>query len=142
MKAFAYPVLAVSALVLPVLALPLVGTASAQARSSLDSLKALHGSARPVVVLSDSRDDPRVAKQISALDHTRPDLDDRNIKVLTEAHPGSKLRKTLGVAERGFAVVLVGKDGSVKKVWRDPVDPKSIFTIIDAMPMRQKEMRG
>ena len=95
-----------------------------------------------MVILSDSRDDPRVARQISALDHTRPALDDRNIKVLTEAQPGSRLRKSLGVSERGFAVVLVGKDGGVKKVWRDPVDPKSIFTIIDAMPMRRQEMRG
>ena len=118
-----------------------VGTAAVHA-APLDKLKALQGSSRPLVILSDSRDDPRVAKQIAALDHTRPALDNRNIKVLTEAEPGSRLRKSLGVAERGFAVVLVGKDGGVKKVWRDPVDPKGIFTIIDAMPMRQQEMRG
>ena len=124
------------------LAFALAGGTAAHARSSFDQLKALQGSSRPVVILSDSRDDPRVAKQISALDHTRPDLDNRNIKVLTEAQPGSKLRQSLGVAEHGFAVVLVGKDGSVKKVWRDPVDPKSIFTVIDSMPMRQNEMRG
>ncbi len=123
------------------LALGIGGVTAAQA-SPVDKLKALQGSSRPVVILSDSRDDPRVARQISALDHTRPALDDRNIKVLTEAQPGSRLRKSLGVSERGFAVVLVGKDGGVKKVWRDPVDPKSIFTIIDAMPMRRQEMRG
>ena len=107
-----------------------------------DELDALKGNARPVVVLSDSRDDPRVAKQISDLDHTGPELTNRNIKVLREANPGSALRKSLGVGERGFAVVLVGKDGTVKKVWRDPVDPKQIFTVIDAMPMRKDEMRG
>ena len=123
------------------LALGIGGVTAAQA-SPVDKLKALQGSSRPVVILSDSRDDPRVARQISALDHTRPALDDRNIKVLTEAQPGSRLRKSLGVSERGFAVVLVGKDGGVKKVWRDLVDPKSIFTIIDAMPMRRQEMRG
>ena len=38
--------------------------------------------------------------------------------------------------------MLVGKDGSVKKVWKDPVDPKQIFTVIDAMPMRRDEMNG
>lgn len=123
------------------LVLATAGISAAHA-APLDKLKALRGSSRPVVVLSDSRDDPRVAKQIAALDRTRPALTDRNIEVLTEAAPGSKLRKSLGVAERGFAVVLVGKDGGVKKIWRDPVDPKSIFTIIDAMPMRQQEMRG
>lgn len=125
-----FPILAAAAVV--------VTGASAHA-AELDTLK---GTARPVVVLSDSRDDPRVAKQISALDHTKPELDERNIKVLREAKPGSALRKSLGVAKRGFAVVLVGKDGGVKKVWRDPVDPKDIFTVIDAMPMRQREMRG
>ncbi len=125
------------------LALALVGLgATAAHASSLDKLKALQGTSRPVVILSDSRDDPRVAKQISALDHTKPELDNRNIQVLTEAEPGSKLRKSLGVSERGFAVVLVGKDGGVKKVWRDPVDPKGIFTVIDSMPMRRNEMRG
>lgn len=39
-------------------------------------------------------------------------------------------------------MVLVGKDGTVKKIWHDPVDPKKIFTIIDSMPMRKKEMDG
>ncbi len=116
-------------------------TASAQA-DGIDTLKALRGTSRPIIILSDSRDDPRVARQISALDHTQPELDSRNIKVLRDAEPGSTLRKNLGVERKGFAVVLVGKDGGVKKVWRDPVDPKQIFTIIDRMPMRQLEMRG
>lgn len=117
-------------------------TALAHAQDAVDKLKSLQGTSRPVVVLSDSRDDPRVAAQISALDHTQPDLTKRNIQVLLEAKPGSRLRKNLGVAERGFAVVLVGKDGTVKKVWKDKVDPKQIFTVIDSMPMRRNEMRG
>lgn len=112
------------------------------ARAADDPLGALKWKARPVVVLSDSRDDPRVARQISALDHSKPALDDRNIKVLQDAEPGSRLRRQLGVSERGFSVVLVGKDGGVKKVWRDPVDPQQIFTLIDQMPMRRDEMKG
>ena len=107
-----------------------------------DGLDDAKGKARPVVVLSDSRDDPRVAKQIQALDGNKPELTNRNIQVLQEAQPDGPLRKKLGIEKKGFAVVLVGKDGSVKKVWRDPVDPKKIFTIIDSMPMRQKEMDG
>ena len=127
-------------LAVPVLCvLPLASLAHAEIG---DQLEALRDKARPVIVLSDSRDDPRVATQISKLDHTKPALDERDIKVLREAKTGSALRKTLGVAERGFAVVLVGKDGSVKKVWHEPVEPKTIFTLIDAMPMRRDEMRG
>ena len=107
-----------------------------------DPLDAAKGNARPVVVLSDSRDDPRVAKQIQALDGTKPELTNRNIQVLQEADVHGPLHKKLGVEKKGFSVVLVGKDGSVKQVWHDPVDPKQIFTIIDSMPMRQKEMNG
>ena len=107
-----------------------------------DPLDDARGKARPVVVLSDSRDDPRVAKQIQALDGTGPELTNRNIQVLQEARPNGPLHQKLGVEKKGFAVVLVGKDGQVKKMWRDPVDPKKIFTIIDSMPMRQKEMDG
>ena len=107
-----------------------------------NQLAALRDKARPVIVLSDSRGDPRVAAQIATLNRARPALDERDIKVLREARPGSALRKALGVSARGFAVVLVGKDGGVKKVWREPVDPKTIFTVIDAMPMRREEMKG
>ena len=114
----------------------------AHAQSAADTLAALRGNSRPVVVLSDTRDDPRVAAQIAALDLTKAELDDRDIKVLRDFEPGSRLRMDLGVTRKGFAVVLVGKDGGVKKVWRDRVNPRQIFTIIDQMPMRRREMRG
>lgn len=132
----------VSFLTSSLLAGSLVAMPHAHAQSGADTLKQLRGTTRPVIVLSDSRDDPRVARQIAALDHARPGLDERDIKVLRDAEPGSGLRKSLGVERAGFAVVLVGKDGGVKKVWRDVVDPKRIFTIIDQMPMRRQEMRG
>ena len=106
-----------------------------------DGLDVAEGKARPLVLLSDSRDDPRIAKQIQALDGAGSGLTDRDVQVLQEARADGPLHKKLGVGT-GFAVVLVGKDGSVKKVWRDPVDPRKIFTIIDSMPMRRKEMKG
>ncbi len=120
----------------------LVLAALAPGLAHADGLAVARGKSRPVVVLSDSRDDPRVAKQIQALDGTKPELTDRDILVLQEARPDGPLRKKLGVETKGFAVVLVGKDGRVKKVWRDPVDPKTLFKIIDSMPMRRKEMDG
>lgn len=114
----------------------------AAAPSTVSRLRSLQDKARPILVLSDSADDPRIAKQIAAFDRAKPGLDERDIAVLREARPGSALRKVLGVAPTGFAVVLVGKDGGVKKVWHDPVDPARIFTLIDAMPMRRREMKG
>jgi hypothetical protein len=119
-----------------------LGGMAAAGAAADNPLPALRWKARPVIVLSDSRDDPKVARQISALDGAKQGLDERDIKVLQEAEPHGAMHRQLGVAEKGFAVVLVGKDGDVKKVWRDPVEPKRIFTIIDAMPMRRDEMKG
>ena len=57
-----------------------------------------------------------------------------------------------GLAERDFAVrtrmnssafsvVLIGKDGGEKLRRATPLSPKELFAIVDAMPMRQAEMR-
>ena len=45
-------------------------------------------------------------------------------------------------AEQGrFQVILVGKDGGVKLRSDKPVPAAELFGLIDAMPMRQEEMR-
>jgi hypothetical protein len=36
---------------------------------------------------------------------------------------------------------LIGLDQSIKKVFTGVVDPKTVFDIIDRMPMRRAEMR-
>ncbi|MFP4314406.1 MAG: DUF4174 domain-containing protein [Alphaproteobacteria bacterium] len=44
-----------------------------------------------------------------------------------------------------YSLVLFGKDGQRKEVWIDreePVAMSEVFTVIDAMPMRQREMNG
>ncbi len=45
----------------------------------------------------------------------------------------------LGFVE--FGVILVGKDGTEKLRSSDPVPATTVFETIDAMPMRQREMR-
>lgn len=40
-----------------------------------------------------------------------------------------------------FRVILVGKDGTEKRRNAQPVTVRSVFDTIDAMPMRQREMR-
>jgi len=41
-----------------------------------------------------------------------------------------------------FSLILVGKDGTAKRRETTPVKPTAIFQQIDAMPMRQQEMRS
>jgi hypothetical protein len=52
-----------------------------------------------------------------------------------------RLRERFDVAPDVFRVVLVGKDGTEKRRDAEPVTARSIFDTIDAMPMRQREMR-
>ncbi|MFH7026448.1 MAG: DUF4174 domain-containing protein [Heteroscytonema crispum UTEX LB 1556] len=53
----------------------------------------------------------------------------------------SLLRDRFNISKEDFRVVLVGKDGGVKRRDATPVQATAIFNEIDAMPMRQQEMK-
>ncbi len=40
-----------------------------------------------------------------------------------------------------FTLLLIGKDGEIKRTEHDYTAPNSLFSQIDAMPMRQREMK-
>jgi hypothetical protein len=52
------------------------------------------------------------------------------------------LRARFAVAPDTFAAVLIGKDGGEKHRFDQPVAAQELFSLIDAMPMRQREMGG
>ena len=54
---------------------------------------------------------------------------------------GTALRTRFGVPPDEFAVILVGLDGNEKARWSAPPAPGELFALIDAMPMRRREMR-
>ena len=51
------------------------------------------------------------------------------------------LRRRFDIAPDDFVVVLIGKDGAEKFRAGVTIPPHILFDIIDAMPMRQREMR-
>ena len=51
------------------------------------------------------------------------------------------VRERFGVEPDTFAALLVGKDGAVKHRSEEPVEPGEIFALVDAMPVRRREMR-
>jgi hypothetical protein len=59
---------------------------------------------------------------------------------LTEAAV-RRLYDHFGVPTDAFRVLLVGKDGTEKRRDAAPVSVRSVFDTIDAMPMRQQELR-
>jgi hypothetical protein len=56
-------------------------------------------------------------------------------------HQALFLKRHLSVPSGRFTIILIGKDGGEKIRQESPVDLKEIFAIIDAMPMRQQEMK-
>jgi len=52
----------------------------------------------------------------------------------------AKLEQKADCLEGKPSLTLIGKDGGVKARWDEPISNEDLFTIIDAMPMRQSEM--
>ncbi len=48
----------------------------------------------------------------------------------------------LGQPVTGFRVVLIGKDGGIKRTETQPLAPVSLFGTVDKMPMRRREMQS
>lgn len=51
-------------------------------------------------------------------------------------------RRRFSVEEGVFAAVLVGRDGGEKFRSAEPVPPEKLFDLIDAMPMRRREIQA
>ncbi len=55
-------------------------------------------------------------------------------------HTAERLRKEYRIKEQPFAVILIGKDGGEKLREYDILANSRLFSTIDAMPMRRREM--
>ena len=51
------------------------------------------------------------------------------------------LRDKFDIARSEFTVILIGKDGGIKLKRHDKILLQDVFDLIDAMPMRQNEVR-
>jgi hypothetical protein len=54
---------------------------------------------------------------------------------------GNYIRESFSIRPGRFTVLLIGKDGGVKLRREGGVELGEIFSLIDTMPMRQREMR-
>ena len=57
------------------------------------------------------------------------------------AYTADQLRNKYRVQQGEFTVILIGKDGTEKPRQHDILKTEKLFATIDAMPMRQREMR-
>lgn len=111
---------------------------------------------RIVLIFAPSERSPAYQQQMQQWEAQKEGIHDRDLKLVevlgvgesrVDGQPISplsadRIRQQFGVAPEEFAVVLVGKDGTEKQREQAPVDPTVLFRTIDAMPMRQQEMRS
>lgn len=95
---------------------------------------------RVLVVFADTPADPRFVKQLQMIEDRPRDLLERDVIVVTDTDPkaGSAARKEL--RPRGFALVMVDKDGVVKLRKPSPWSTREIARSIDKTPLRRQEI--
>ena len=97
---------------------------------------------RPIVVFANSPEDVNYTRQIKMLESELNQLLVRDVVVLTDTNPSevSPLREFL--RPRGFALLLIGKDGQVKLRKPFPWSVRELSRAIDKMPMRRQELNA
>ena len=96
--------------------------------------------ARPVVVFSDTPDDPAFVEQIAALRRDARQLALRDVVVVTDADPAGNSAWRRALRPRGFSLVVIDKDGQVKIRRPSPWDVREIGRAIDRLPLRRQEI--
>ncbi len=72
-----------------------------------------------------------------------PDLKERDLQVheIVGLKGNENQFKKYKVPAQGFTFILIGKDGGEKMRSHEPVSLEKLYRTIDAMPMRQQEMK-
>ncbi len=124
------------------------------------TLAAMRGCYRPLLVFAPSVGDRRLAAQRTAVDQAADDMMDRDVLLVPMVEAGASFeppldapysvlgvhemaaaRRRYGVAPGKFTVVLLGEDGSEKLRSDKPVMAEELNSLIDRMPTRKLEMQ-
>lgn len=135
----------------------------AQTESDSFSMRELRWKNRPLVIFAPSPEDPRYREQVEKLRGHVAGLEERDMVLLhlfeargvlatpeggeyrqeeLSREATNALRARYGAREGELRVILVGKDGGSKLDSSTPLEPGALFSRIDGMPMRQREMRS
>ena len=110
---------------------------------------------RLLLLFAPDRHHPTFVEQAALLEAYDPDLSERDLLVFElfadagraagqelNGHLVARLREHYGVAAEAFVLLLVGKDGTVKRRETAAVAATELFRQIDSMPMRIRERRA
>lgn len=95
---------------------------------------------RPLVVFADTPADPNFIRQMDLLARAYPDLEERDVILVTDTDPEARSEWRQKLRPRGFSLVIMDKD--LKPVIRkpNPWTVREITAAIDKLPLRRQEM--
>jgi hypothetical protein len=109
-----------------------------------DPLAAARWKNRVLVVIAPTSTDEKLAIQRNLFEEAARGMKERHL-ILIEAVGDSSsalmLQRRFGLTSKDFCALLIGKDGHTAISSSEPLTSDRLFRTIDAMPMRQKEMR-
>ena len=107
------------------------------------------GHARVLVISAPRASDTLLREQNHALAGFSAEIDvlmravgGRASDTRADSLEAGEVRRAVGLAHDRFGVALVGKDGGVKFRRATRIEVTALFKTIDAMPMRQDEMKS
>ena len=105
-------------------------------------LSAYQWTHRPVVVFANSPEDVNYKRQIKMLERDIESLVDRDVIIFTDTKPSTSTPLRDELRPRGFALLLIGKDGQVKLRKPFPWSVRELSRAVDKMPMRRQELNS
>lgn len=124
-------------------AVPFMLAAITPGMAATDPLARHRWKDRVLLVVAESVDDPQLRQQQDTFRRMGGEASERDLKLVVAAGRSSEsdaIRQHFGLGA-GFHALLIGKDGSAKLTAETPLGPEALLPLIDAMPMRQEEMR-
>jgi len=123
--------------------------------AAADGLESFRWAYRPLLIFTPAPDHPALGRQSTILADAADGVADRRMAVYVveddrvfttfgapapDADAGA-LRRRFDVPDAAFRVILLGLDGKEKLTADEPLSTETLFSTIDAMPMRQRELR-
>ncbi len=126
-----------------------------QAPPSPVTLAQLRDRYRPLLLFAATPDDPSLLAQVTRFKDAAAGLRERDVLVIAipyrdpspsevslSAADAQAARRLFHVAPEDFMAILLGKDGGEKYRSKKPISFEKLRATIDAMPMRQDEVKA
>lgn len=113
--------------------------------TQIEQLESYRGRNRVALVFAPSRTDESYLAQERLFRAAEAGLRKRDLLVryifLDGPEGDDRTQSCFKVSETSFTVVLIGKDGGEKARFLEPIQPSTLFSLIDQMPLRRREMK-